>query len=848
MARLGRVLLGATAAGCLGLATLYAVPTQAATSGGTTGSLPAGGRTASVTVTGTVDVTVSDNDDGTATYQAYLRTSGSIIALPASVSYPSGTRITVRLGRPLTDRGIMSLAQVERAGLEVLRAPDAQALSRAAATAAGTDGGGRLGVISAASKAEWGTHSVVVVPIDFTTPDGNTSASLTTFINGDPDTHPDGDIFDGVDDYWSAVSNGKIRFNAIRVLPWRKASASAAPSASTCDPNAVWDQARAAVSKAGLKPKHIVVYTERVDCGFSGIAEQPGSMVWINGQHPQAPANAPPLATVGAHELGHNLGLDHSKALSCDRPDGHFDFFRGATGCPSQSGTVDEYGDPYDTMGLAQSFAFSNSGTTVTPIGRAGYLSPGHASQLGLLSASAVRSLTWSRLQRTFTVHVAPYAATAGVRVLSLPLAKGRWLDVAYRQASGADSWLRDAVPGITAGPVNLQGVVLWRRSTSSADAFYGAPPIYLVSTDPADEHSNLGLEHAALNKRTFRDVSGISVTAGRTDASGVDVTVVLPADATAPGAPTKLALTGGSTVSRSEQQVHFRAGDDALSGVARYDLLVDAKPFAHAGPDQTDSAGDVYAYLPSLKAGKHTFTVRSVDNAGNAKTSAKKTFKVDGSLPYSTGVPKVVLRNTIIGAKVPVQVTWSPHAARGIPYQWLMERQDRPNQWSIASTTILGAKRSAFRSLSTDRAYSFAVTVFDQAGSQDDGPYSDALNASTLGDGAATYSPGWSVTRSAKLAGGSAHLTKTKATLSFSGSFRSIGWVSELGAGHGSATVYVDGKRVATISTFAKKTSKPTLVWSRNFAATGTHTIMIKTQATKGHPAVAVDGLVTLS
>ena len=80
----------------------------------------------------------------------------------------------------------------------------------------------------------------------------------------------------------------------------------------------------------------------------------------------------------------------------------------------------------------------------------------------------------------------------------------------------------------------------------------------------------------------------------------------------------------------------------------------------------------------------------------------------------------------------------------------------------------------------------------------------------------------------------------------------RSFAWVSDLGKGRGKAEVWVDGKRVATVSLYAKAAKARAIVWSTTFASSGKHTIVIKVLGTRASGAtsarVDVDAFLVLT
>ena len=73
-------------------------------------------------------------------------------------------------------------------------------------------------------------------------------------------------------------------------------------------------------------------------------------------------------------------------------------------------------------------------------------------------------------------------------------------------------------------------------------------------------------------------------------------------------------------------------------------------------------------------------------------------------------------------------------------------------------------------------------------------------------------------------------------ATYTFTGS--SIAWVSSRGPTRGSADVYVDGVRRATVSLYSSEFSARATVFAYGWATSGTHTIRIVVAGTPGHRA----------
>jgi Gametolysin peptidase M11 len=87
----------------------------------------------------------------------------------------------------------------------------------------------------------------------------------------------------------------------------------------------------------GAYEHRVLVFPHIPACEWTGMAELPGSVAWINGEL---------SVRVVGHELGHNLGVHHASALRCTQ-----------NGIPVSIGgscSLEEYGDPFDIMGASE--------------------------------------------------------------------------------------------------------------------------------------------------------------------------------------------------------------------------------------------------------------------------------------------------------------------------------------------------------------------------------------------------------------------------------------------------------------------------------------------------------------
>jgi hypothetical protein len=135
-------------------------------------------------------------------------------------------------------------------------------------------------------------------------------------------------------DYFERISRGRETFH-YTLTRWVHVRASAYVMCGTTGGSA--RAARSALTRAGYHPERfnrLVLVTEQCNAAAS-MAQEPGHVSWLRFRNPGQPTIA--------HELGHNLGLDHAYGLVCRQKTQRI-----ALGGRCRAV---EYGDNWDVMG-----------------------------------------------------------------------------------------------------------------------------------------------------------------------------------------------------------------------------------------------------------------------------------------------------------------------------------------------------------------------------------------------------------------------------------------------------------------------------------------------------------------
>lgn len=594
------------------------------------------------------------------------------------------------------------------------------------------------------------------------------------------------------DRYWSAATGGAVSFTVTEVTDWVVLPRPAGDACMPTDALLAAAEQRSGVDGTDLT-RHLVLYTPSQDCGYStGLAwGVPGSFVQLRGA---------PLPSGPIHELGHDLGLWHANSLSAGDSDAGP--WRPHGGDVPAVTRHQEYGDPYDVMGIG---AHGPSGFALRT--------------LGVLDAAAAPTLAASA-----TVHLAPLHSTeppasGQVRSVSVPAGPDEFILDYRADLPGLDQGL-SAVPGagVTVTLASAQGYVrqgarLLARTVRPDDGLPVAPAAFGAGTSwTSPDHQ-------------------VTVTVLSADDAGAVVHVERVPDTTPPPAPESF----GSWWEGAALWFGWSPMDDAATGVAWFDLTLDGVPVARI--DRSRLSGRFPAVPPD---GLHTLGVTATDRAGNS-VSRTTTQLFDAHAPQVT-LGAIVPTGGTMGTDgaLPAKVRWTASdPVTDVCDQTLLDprrkRSTALGRWTReASPSLLPGAHSL--SLRVRDCYDNAVTVTGTRTSTSTGTLR-GVRASGFSRASASSAVG----RDLLVA------TRAGATATWTCTGRWCAIAARRGPGQGRATVRVDGRPVATLDLRAARDTDRGIVWLHDVRTAGKHQVTVTALGTRGRPRVTLDEVVSI-
>ncbi len=315
--------------------------------------------------------------------------------------------------------------------------------------------------------------------------------------------------------------------------------------------------------------------------------------------------------------------------------------------------------------------------------------------------------------------------------------------------------------------------------------------------------------------------------------------------DGTSPGTvvgPAGASLTVRVTVVRAEDV----ADEIDLTATAAAPLAASLAPAALVGLDQT--ASTLTVNVPkSTPSG--TYAV-SVSGTRGATTHTVHLAVVLDSDPPTAGAPSLKARpgSRFETTWFPARATW-PAATDAVSAITAYQAQWRVDGGAWGGTISLSAAtHHTDRTFTVGHAYALRVRARDAAGNWSAWATADPFTVRVTQDRSRSwYTTGvWHRSVSGKWSRRTTiYSTRAGATVSRSFTGRGISVIATQGRSRGAAQVWIDGVHVTNIHLHRSKLHPRRVVFTRTWAASGTHTIKIVVVGSARHPRVDVDALV---
>jgi len=209
---------------------------------------------------------------------------------------------------------------------------------------------------------------------------------------------------------------------------------------------------------------------------------------------------------------------------------------------------------------------------------------------------------------------------------------------------------------------------------------------------------------------------------------------------------------------------------------------------------------------------------------------------------------PMLVTSASLSFTSVPVRVNWSLVGSAGNLRLYQLQRSVDGGAFrgiALTSATATGLRMN----LAPGHRYRFRVRAMDRSNRVSPWATGRDMVLTRRQQTAGAYAgTGWRIAGSTAYLGGSARASRAAAarvTFAFNGS--NVAWIGPVGPTRGRATVYLDGRLVATVNLY-RATFGPRRVLYTARAAPGNHTLSIRVSGTAGHPWVAVDAFAVLT
>jgi beta-N-acetylhexosaminidase len=222
----------------------------------------------------------------------------------------------------------------------------------------------------------------------------------------------------------------------------------------------------------------------------------------------------------------------------------------------------------------------------------------------------------------------------------------------------------------------------------------------------------------------------------------------------------------------------------------------------------------------------------------------------VEDTTPPAVHAPisRLVAPSTLGPGTVAVSTAWTASDPCRVGGTWL-ERSAKDGPWAFQPLAS-SLSTSIRQSLGLRSTYRYAARATDGAGNRGAWTFAPEFRPMLVDQASAAvrYAGRWATVSSTAYSGGSIRRSTTAgASASYTFTGTDVAWVAATGPTRGSAAVYVDGVRHATVNLHAAAVHLRRIVYAAHWGSQETHTIRVVVLGTAGHPRVDVDGFVRL-
>jgi subtilisin len=251
------------------------------------------------------------------------------------------------------------------------------------------------------------------------------------------------------------------------------------------------------------------------------------------------------------------------------------------------------------------------------------------------------------------------------------------------------------------------------------------------------------------------------------------------------------------------------------------------------------------------------TYTIRLLGTNYGRVRETTLPVTVEGDLPTAkaptmTTSTGVAVTGTTGELALTTRVSWpsatDPTSAIG---GYELQHSTDGLSWTPVAATSASVRSVVVRALAFGPDHRFRVRAVDSLGNWS--PWVEAASPfrlTSVSDRATalTYRGTWSRTSSTPATDGTIRTsTQAGATVAYQFTGRGIAVIAPTSTTRGRMTVLIDGVSVGTVDLRTSSTIHRRIVFSRTWAASGTHTIQLRVQGTPGRPMVSLDGFVVV-